>query len=125
MNSDLIPHFERIERELASLMLANKRALEDAAERDRIRIGESEARESARAEEAVERRGLRSVEGARDRMKLRMEWMDVADAAPTPQLFRSTELKVPHTPDDYEVKQVRRTTFFIDKVVRWGSGFEG
>jgi hypothetical protein len=81
MNSDLIPHFERIERELAVLMLANKRALEDAAERDRIRIGESEARESARAEGAVERRGLRSFEGARDRMKLRMEWTEVADAA--------------------------------------------
>jgi len=32
--------------------------------------------------------------------------VDVSDAAPTPQLFRATELKVDHDPQDYETKQV-------------------
>ena len=32
--------------------------------------------------------------------------VDVSDAAPSPQFFRATELKVDHDPLDYETKQV-------------------
>jgi hypothetical protein len=32
--------------------------------------------------------------------------MDVGEASPAPSLYRTTELKVPHSADDYEVKQV-------------------
>lgn len=32
--------------------------------------------------------------------------VDLDSASPAPELFRATQLKVPHNPDDYEVHQV-------------------